>query len=311
MFTRSLKLSFAVVTTAALLSTLASAQCGPRLHGPQASMKPTSDIVSTAKEAGSFGTLVAALEKAELVDALRAKGPFTVFAPTDAAFDALPAGTVEKLLLPENRARLVAILKYHVVPARLDGGEVSKRTGAVSLLGQRLDVLRASGELRVDTARVVKADIQCENGVIHVIDRVLLPSSTTLVETAAEAGTFATLVRAVGAAHLADALAGEGPFTVLAPTDKAFAKLPEGTLESLLRAENRDKLAAILKRHVVPARVYAADAVRAGAAKTLGGDTVRFGIRDGRLVVDGARVVGTDIDARNGVIHVIDRVLLP
>ena len=128
------------------------------------------DIVDTAAGAGSFNTLVAAVKAADLVDALKGDGPFTVFAPTDEAFAALPEGTVENLLLPENKEKLVAILKYHVVPGKIMAGDVLGATTVDTLQGSAAPV-----GLTIGGANVVKADIDCTNGVIHVIDEVILP----------------------------------------------------------------------------------------------------------------------------------------
>ena len=190
----------------------------------------TRDIVDTAVEAGSFNTLAAALKAAHLVDTLKGEGPFTVFAPTDAAFAKLPVGTVEHLLKPENHDQLVAILTYHVVPGRVTSADVVKLAHAATANGQRVDIHVEDGGVRIDGASVTKADIQASNGVLHVIDTVLLPSDQTIVEIAASKDTFSTLVAAVKAAELAEILSGEGPFTVFAPTNEAFAKLPAGTV---------------------------------------------------------------------------------
>lgn len=133
------------------------------------------DIVATAVEAGSFNTLVAAVQAAGLVDTLKGDGPFTVFAPTDAAFAALPEGTVENLLKPENKDQLIAILTYHVVPAKVMSGDIAgKKTDVLTVQGDRLSVNARNG-VKVDGANVVSADIEATNGVIHVVDKVLLP----------------------------------------------------------------------------------------------------------------------------------------
>jgi uncharacterized surface protein with fasciclin (FAS1) repeats len=133
------------------------------------------DIVDTAVSAGSFKTLAAALTAAGLVDTLKAKGPFTVFAPTDEAFGKLPAGTLESLLKPENKSKLTAILTYHVVPGRVLASDVVKLTEAKTVQGSTAKITVKEGKVRVDDANVVKTDIQCTNGVIHVIDAVILP----------------------------------------------------------------------------------------------------------------------------------------
>jgi len=136
---------------------------------------PAQDIVDTAVSAGSFNTLVAAVKAAGLVDTLKGPGPFTVFAPTDEAFAKLPAGTVEELLKPENKSKLVAILTYHVVPGKVMAKDVLKLHEAKTVNGQDLTVKAEMGSVMVNNANVVKTDILCTNGVIHVIDTVVLP----------------------------------------------------------------------------------------------------------------------------------------
>ena len=133
----------------------------------------------------------------------------------------------------------------------------------------------------------------------------------TIVETAAGADAFSTLVAAVKAAGLVDVLSGEGPFTVFAPTNEAFAKLPKGTVEDLLKPENKDKLIAILKYHVVAGKVMAKDVVKLDSAKTVQGSKVTIKVKGDTVMVDKAKVVKTDIECSNGVIHVIDSVILP
>lgn len=135
-------------------------------------------------------------------------------------------------------------------------------------------------------------------------------SDKTVVEIAAGNEDFSTLVAAVKAAGLAETLSGEGPFTVFAPTNEAFAKLPEGTVESLLKPENKEKLAAVLTYHVVAAKVMAAD-VKAGKVATVNGAEATVTVEDGAVMIDGAKVVKTDIVGKNGVIHVIDTVIMP
>jgi transforming growth factor-beta-induced protein len=157
-----------IVTT-----TIASLLVTATLHAGGTAAKK--DIVDTAVAAGSFTTLAAALQAADLVDTLKGAGPFTVFAPTDAAFAKLPAGTVESLLKPENKAKLQAILTYHVVPGSVSSSQVVKLKSAKTVNGQSVSIKAANGAVRIDGASVVKADIQTSNGVIHVIDTVILP----------------------------------------------------------------------------------------------------------------------------------------
>ncbi len=269
------------------------------------------DIVDTAVGAGSFTTLAAALGAADLVETLKGDGPFTVFAPTDAAFEKLPQGTVESLLKPENKQQLVDILTYHVVSGNVPASKVVKLSGAKTVNGQQVEIKVNGGKVTVDGATVVQTDIACSNGVIHVIDSVILPAADDIPTTATKAGSFKTLVAAVKAAGLAEVLSGSGPFTVFAPTDEAFEKLPAGTVESLLKPENKAKLAEILKYHVVAGRVYSSDALAAGKAKTLQGGSVNVAVQGDVAKVNDAKLLTTDLDASNGVIHVIDAVILP
>ena len=142
-------------------------------HGKEAEM----DIVDTAVSAGQFTTLAAALDAAGLIETLKGDGPFTVFAPTDAAFAKLPAGTVESLLKPENRDKLTAILTYHVVPGKVEAADVISLDRATTVNGSDITISVADSGVRVDDANVVKTDIGASNGVIHVIDAVILPQS--------------------------------------------------------------------------------------------------------------------------------------
>jgi uncharacterized surface protein with fasciclin (FAS1) repeats len=147
------------------------------MMAPAAFAGATKDIVETAAAAGSFNTLLAAAKAAGLVGTLKGHGPFTVFAPTDEAFAALPEGTVETLLMPENKDQLVAILTYHVVPAKVMSGDIAgKKANVLTVNGEKVFVNAKNG-VKVGGANVVAADIEASNGVIHVIDKVLLPGS--------------------------------------------------------------------------------------------------------------------------------------
>ncbi|MBL8876553.1 MAG: fasciclin domain-containing protein [Phycisphaerae bacterium] len=268
------------------------------------------NIVETAMNAGSFKTLCAALKAAGLVGTLEGKGPFTVFAPTDEAFEKLGSATLEELLKPENKERLVAILTYHVVPGRVLAENV-RTMGVASVNGQRINLVAEHGKVRVDSANVVKADVLASNGVIHVIDTVILPSDQNVVQTAMKAGDFTTLCKLIKAAGLAESLSGPGPYTVFAPTDEAFARIDPARLESLMKPENAAKLKQILKYHVVKGRVFSDQAVKAGQAKTAAGQSVEIEAKGKSILINDARVVSADIDASNGVVHAIDLVLMP
>ena len=264
-------------------------------------------IVDIAVEDGRFTTLVAAVQAAGLAETLRGEGSFTVFAPTDDAFAALPEGTVEALLA--DIPALTDILLYHVVDGKVMASDVVELSNAMTLQGQYVDIEAEDGKVMIDGAEVIITDIEASNGVIHVIDAVILPETRDIVDIAVEDGRFTTLVAAVQAAGLVDALKGEGPLTVFAPTDEAFAALPEGTVEALLA--DIPALTDILLYHVAEGKVMASDVVELNNALTLQGQYADIAVEDGKVMIDNAQVIITDIEAANGVIHVIDAVILP
>ncbi|CAM2070057.1 Fasciclin domain-containing protein [Sulfidibacter corallicola] len=268
------------------------------------------DIVDTAAAAGDFTTLLQAAEAAGLVDALRGDGPLTVFAPTDDAFAALPDGTLDALLADTDA--LANVLLYHVVSGQVLAADVVTLDTVEMLNGDTVTITANDDGVKINDANVVATDILASNGVIHVIDAVLIPPTQTqddIVDTAAAAGDFTTLLQAAEAAGLVDALRGDGPLTVFAPTDDAFAALPAGTLDALLA--DPEALADILLYHVVSGQVLAADVVSLDTVEMLNGDTATITANDDGVKINDANVVATDILASNGVIHVIDGVLIP
>ena len=165
------------MTVAIAVAVIGWSATGPAAAGSHGNHGSAKTIVDTAVNAGQFGTLVAAIKAAGLVDTLNGDGPFTVFAPTDAAFEKLPAGTVDNLLKPENRDQLTAILTYHVVPGKVMSTDLAgKKTSAKTVQGGDIDVDATSG-VKINDANVISADVPASNGVIHVIDTVLLPQS--------------------------------------------------------------------------------------------------------------------------------------
>ncbi len=302
-----------MLASLALLSVLAGTPMDDTCSSTQATAHAQAEktIVETALANENFSTLVTALQAADLVEPLSGKGPFTVFAPTNDAFAALPKGTLEELLKKENKATLQSILTFHVAAANLPAKKVVKTPYLTTLNGQRA-LFRVSDEgVFIQGAKVVTTDIECSNGTIHVIDAVILPNTKDVVDTAVEAGTFKTLTAAIKAAGLVEALKAKGPITVFAPTEEAFAALPEGTVENLLKPENKHQLQAVLKLHVISGRVYADAAAKGAKVKSLQGQTLVTRSEEGKVFVNGAQVVQPDIDTSNGVIHVINQVLLP
>jgi transforming growth factor-beta-induced protein len=270
------------------------------------------NIVQTALAAGQFKTLASLLDKAGLVDTLSTGGPFTVFAPTDAAFAKVPKATLDALAA--DPAKLKSVLLYHVVSGRVTAADVVKLESAKTLGGPSLAIKVVNGSVFVGGAKVATPDVMASNGVIHVIDSVLIPAaaspaSKNIVQTAVAAGKFKTLASLLTKAGLAGTLQGKGPFTVFAPTDAAFAKVPKATLAAL--GKDKAKLRAVLLYHVVKGKVTAASVVKLASAKTLNGQSVAIRVTGGKVFVGGARVTTADVMASNGVIHVIDKVLIP
>jgi uncharacterized surface protein with fasciclin (FAS1) repeats len=267
-----------------------------------------------AAVAGSenHNTLEAALVAAGLIETLQGPGPFTVFAPTDAAFAALPAGTVETLL-QDPSGELRNILLYHVVGGNVLSSSLSDGMVAPTVLGEEVTVTINGQGVFINDARVTVVDIETGNGVVHVIDAVLLPPvplPATVAEIIAGSPDHETLTAAVIAADLLETLQGEGPFTVFAPTDAAFAALPEGTVESLLD-DPSGALTDILLYHVVGARALSTDLSDGQEITTVYGDNITVTLNSEGVFINGARVTAADLEAENGVVHVIDAVLVP
>lgn len=286
-------------------------------------MEEMNSIVDVAVADGRFTTLVTAVEAAGLAETLSGEGAFTVFAPTDDAFAALPEGTLDSLLADAEGA-LTDVLLYHVVDGVVMAETVITLESATTLGGEDVSIAVEDGNVFLnDSAQVIITDIEASNGVIHVIDAVLLPPSMaaadeemmdeapSITEIAVEDGRFTTLVAALEAAGLAETLAGEGEFTVFAPTDDAFAALPEGTVEGLLE-DPEGALTEVLLYHVADGVVPAETVVTLESATTLQGEDVTIAVEDGNVILnDSIQVIITDIEASNGIIHVIDGVLLP
>jgi len=279
------------------------------------------DIPETAIANGNFDTLVTLLAVADLVDDLsKPAGPFTVFAPTDESFASLPDGLVTCLLKPRNKNILADILKYHVLEGKVLSSDLSDNLNTTTLNGDDV-AIDFSDIIKIDYAIVSIPDVEANNGVIHVIDAVLVPSSidvnrllTTcqdVPETAIAGENFETLVTGLRAADLIDVLSEPaGPFTMFAPTDEAFAKLPDDLLNCLFEPDNTDTLTDILMYHIIEGKILSNDTSDSIIATTLNGDNVVIDLSDGFQIND-LIVSIPDIEASNGVIHAIDAVLVP
>lgn len=275
------------------------------------------DIVDVASNDSNFSILVTALQTAELVEALQGEGPFTVFAPTDAAFAALLEAldiSAEQLL---SQSGLADVLLYHVVSGKIMSTDLSNGQTAETLNGESITVDLSDG-VKINESTVTTADIEATNGVIHVIDQVLIPEGFALdmeeemdiVDIALADENFSTLVAALQQADLVGALQGEGPFTVFAPTNDAFAALLEALDISAEQLLLQPELAEVLLYHVVSGKVMSTDLTNGLEAETLNGESVTFDLTDG-VKVNMSTVIGADVEASNGVIHVIDSVLVP
>merc|ERR1711970_719458 len=266
--------------------------------------EPTQNIVELAQSVDSLSTLVAAVVAGDLVDTLSSPGPFTVFAPTNQAFAALPAGVLTNLMKPENKKELIDILTYHVLPERVLSKDLKPFQAVKTVEGKPLHVTEWDGKVRLgpsleskDLKNVIKADNLASNGVVHIIDGVLLPPSRAImvsipptapatkniVQLAESVKDLSTLVAAVVAGGLADTLSSPGPFTVFAPTNKAFAALPTGVLAKLMKPENKKELIDILTYHVPPEKVLSKDLKPFQAVKTVEGKPLHVTEWDGKV----------------------------
>jgi len=281
---------------------------------------PTMNIVELAQSVDTLSTLVAAVVAGDLVTTLSSPGPFTVFAPTNVAFAALPAGTLDALLKPENKATLVDILTYHVVGAVALSTDLSDGQVIATVEGKSVTVHIDYGIIKINDATVLLADFMATNGVVHVVDGVLLPPAPAngptrnIVELAQARDWLSTLVEALVAGDLVRTLSSEGPFTVFAPTNDAFDFLPAGTLDTLLKPENKATLVDILTYHVLIGQVLSTDLIASHEVATVEGKILKV-TKDASGIHVGANLEASvseaDVLATNGVVHVIETVMFP
>jgi uncharacterized surface protein with fasciclin (FAS1) repeats len=282
------------------------------LSGCVEEKKPTPEaknIVETAVDNDDFNTLVDAVIAAGLDTTLSDETQtFTVFAPTDAAFAALDSDFLANLV-NNDTANLTKILTYHVVSGEVMSTDLSDGMRAETVQGKYITI-SIDGDVMIDNAKVTIADIECSNGVIHVIDAVIVPKSN-IVETAIENNDFNTLVDAVVVAELDSTLSDESVlFTVFAPTDAAFAALDPDFLANLVNNDTVN-LTKILTYHVVSGKVMSTDLSDGMTAETVQGSDITITIDNSTVFVDQAQVTTADIECSNGVIHIIDAVIVP
>jgi uncharacterized surface protein with fasciclin (FAS1) repeats len=305
--------------SAAVLTALLAACGGGNDEAPAQGQVLQPTVVGVAMSDARFSILVEAVQAAGLTNTLAGPGPYTVFAPTNDAFAALLTElNVTKSQLLADRTLLTAVLTYHVLPAKVRKAEVPLGKAITTVQGGIFKVDAVGSAIQITDGRnrkanIVATDVDALNGVVHVVDRVILPANLNLVQTALALPDFSLLAEAVVAAGLQDALSAPGPFTVFAPTNTAFAALLAelGVSKQVLFA-NKPLLTKVLTYHVVSGRVLKAD-VKPGAVPTLAGEP--FSIDAAGVLTDGrgrqSKLLATDVLASNGVIHVIDKVILP
>jgi uncharacterized surface protein with fasciclin (FAS1) repeats len=266
----------------------------------------TGSLASVATKA-NLTTLLALVKAAELE--LPKGARVTIFAPTNAAFAKLPKEQVEFLTSAAGKATLQTILKHHIVAQPLESSAVLERRRLTALSGQSLDIDPAA--LTIDSAHLVATDVSFDGGLVHVIDAVMVPELRTIEEVVTAEPRFATLRTAIEAAGLGVQLgkSNPGPWTLLAPSNDAFGAVPTDALAALLK--DKGALTAVLAGHVLPTAIHRDEMLSQGSARTLLGEgSVVFALEAGAITVDGAQIEVADIEAVNGVIHIINRVLL-
>ncbi len=276
--------------------------------GAAATTEPSSagSLASVATKA-NLTTLLALVKAAELE--LPKGARVTIFAPTNAAFAKLPKEQVEFLTSAAGKATLQTILKHHIVAQPLESSAVLERRRLTALSGQSLDIDPAA--LTIDSAHLVATDVTFDGGLVHVIDAVMVPELRTIEEVVTAEPRFATLRTAIETAGLGVQLgkSNPGPWTLLAPSNDAFGAVPANALAALLK--DKGALTAVLAGHVLPTAIHRDEMLSQGSARTLLGDgSVVFALEAGAITVDGAQIEVADIEAVNGVIHIINRVLL-
>lgn len=248
---------------------------------------------------------------AGLTETLNGDGPFTVFAPTDDAFNALGEDALAYFRSEDGMDSLVAVLQYHVVGGNNAAASLENNTTLTTLNNEDMLYVTVMGEMvMVNNAMVTMADLPASNGVIHVIDAVLMPPAGDIGMVIMENDTLTTLTTAIEAAGLGSALSMEGGYTVFAPSDAAFDALPEGDLEALLDDPEGD-LTTALTYHVVAGTYYSGDLEDGMTLTTMQGEDLEVTMRNDSIFVDGVAISGPNMIADNGVVHVIDGVLLP
>jgi len=265
--------------------------------------------MGVAAGTGVHDVLVEALTKANLVTTLKGTGPFTVFAPTDDAFTAAltALGITKQQLL--DRADLADILKYHVLAGKTESSALQASQTVATVNGLPVTITKDT-DVMFASAKVTSADVACDNGVIHVINKVIIPPTVDLVATVLATGNHAVLAEALTKANLVTTLQGTGPFTVFAPTDDAFTAALSALSITKQQLLDRADLPAILKYHVLSGKTLSSALQASQTVPTVNGADVTI-TKNTEVMFADAKVTGADVLATNGVIHVINKVVLP
>ncbi len=266
-------------------------------------------IAEIVAESPDHNTLEAALGAANLTEVLNGTDEYTLFAPTDAAFNNLPDGLVEALLTDPSGV-LTDVLLYHVVVGAAPSSALSNGQMVQTFIEQDVTITISDGMVMVNGALVTAADIVADNGIVHVIDAVLVPETTTIYDVVVNSAVHNTLETAINAAGLDGVLSGPGTFTLFAPTDEAFAAVDPSTLNALL-ADPEGLLTDVLLYHAVSSIALSGNLLDGASVPTLYGENVTVSIDGSNVLINGALVQIADIVTINGVVHVINAVLVP
>jgi uncharacterized surface protein with fasciclin (FAS1) repeats len=259
----------------------------------------TVSILATLEQRGGFEVLVASIKKSGLRTTLDGAGNFTIFAPNDDAFRALPADDLLRLSDPQKKDELDKLLKFHMLPVSTDVATLKKRSTAKTMADQSLGLAVKDDAIYVEGKKLTQTDIRCSNGVIHVIDAVLMPSSKTVVAMLREKG-FTSMAILVEHSRANDMLTGEWPLSVFAPPD---ASIPAGTVDDLLKPSNKSKLDSFVEHHLVLGRVYTISMDGGHSVKFVGGNTVTAEKSGATIKLGGATITTSDIECMNGVVQ--------
>lgn len=308
-----------------LLLTLSGARAqdsAPPPAPPQAASEPAApagpaDLVSTVSQTAALSSFRLAIASSGLAEVLASTGPFTLLAPSNEALARLDKQTLAALMAPENQPALAAIIAHHVIPGRLSASDLARLPSVPSLSGQRLEVRRGPSGPIIAGGAISFADIQATNGVIHIVDAVLLPTTRDIRATLEASGRFNRFLSLLDAIDEDELIPPGAQVTLLAPTDDAFDALSNEAVAMLKTRRNRDALRSLLENHIIPQRLTAGQAIAQSPIRTAQGATLRA-TRDeaGHLRLqytekDSATILAADLDTTNGLVQVVDALIIP